>query len=281
MTFGKRADLAEIRAFHAKLMAAASKSIDPRLERVFELVPREAFLPPGPWKIMVDNRYFETPSDDPAYLYQNALIALDATKGINNDEPFLHAAWIGAAAPKSGETVCHIGIGAGYYTAILSALVVPDGRVEAIEIDPVLSERARENLQAFEGVSVTHGDATAQALPSSDLIYVNAGVKVLPRSWLSALRPRGRLIFPWRPAESVGLAVLITRHDTGFAAKPVMPSWFIPCVGGAGALDDTVKDPSLDDAWTIQSVWLTSDRAPDDTCVAAYRHLWFSSSPLQ
>jgi protein-L-isoaspartate(D-aspartate) O-methyltransferase len=281
MSFETRVNAAEIRAFHAKLMAAASKSVDPRLERVFELVPREAFLPPGPWKIMVDNRYFETPSDDPAYLYQNALIALDPTKGINNGEPYLHAAWIGAAAPKSGETVCHIGIGGGYYTAILSALVVPEGRVEAIEIDPVLSEKARENLQAFEGVSVTQGDATTLPVPSSDLIYVNAGVKVLPRSWLSALRPQGRLIFPWRPSENVGLAVLITRTGGGFAAKPVMPSWFIPCVGGAGALNDAVKDPSLDDAWAIQSVWLTSEREPDATCVAAYRHLWFSSAPLQ
>ncbi|RKT21154.1 protein-L-isoaspartate(D-aspartate) O-methyltransferase [Paraburkholderia sp. RAU2J] len=280
MNFNKRADVAEIRAFHAKLMAAASKSIDPRLERVFELVPREAFLPPGPWKVMVDNRYFETPSDDPAYLYQNALIALDATKGINNGEPFLHAAWIGATSPKSGDTVSHIGIGAGYYTAILSALVVPGGRVEAFEIDPALAEKARDNLRAFEGVSVTHGDATTLPVPSSDLIYVNAGVKVLPRSWLLALRPQGRLIFPWRPSEKVGVAVLLTRTDAGFAARPFMPSWFIPCVGGAGTFDDAVKDPTLDDAWAIQSVWLTSDRAPDETCVAAYRHLWFSSSPL-
>lgn len=281
MDFNRRADTSEIRAFHAKLMAAASQSVDPRLERVFELVPREAFLPPGPWKVMVDNRYFETPSDDPAYVYQNALIALDPTKGINNGEPYLHAAWIGAASPRSGETVCHIGIGMGYYTAILSTLVVPGGRVEAIEIDPALAEKARGNLQAFEGVNVTHGDATSLPLPSSDLIYVNAGVKVVPRSWLAALRPQGRLIFPWRPSEAVGVAMLITRTDAGFIAKPLMPSWFIPCVGGEGALDDVIRDPGHDDAWSIQSVWLTSDRAPDETCVAEYRDLWFSSSTLQ
>ena len=81
-----RATLDEIRGFYAKQMASASASPDPRLERIFELVPREAFLPPGPWKIKApfENRYLETPSGDPVYLYQNVCVALDAEKGINN-----------------------------------------------------------------------------------------------------------------------------------------------------------------------------------------------------
>src|SRR5712671_2759911 len=106
---GQRASLDEIRGFYARLMVCASRSRDPRLERIFELVPREAFLPPGPWKIMVGEKYLETPSADPAYLYQNTLVAIDAAKGINNGEPFLHAAWIGAVAPQPGETVAHVG----------------------------------------------------------------------------------------------------------------------------------------------------------------------------
>lgn len=122
------ANLNELRTFFAKLMAAASNSDDPRLERVFGLVPRHAFLPPGPWKIRLNNRYYETPSDDPAYIYQNNLVALDAGKGINNGEPFLHAAWIGATNPCPGDTICHIGAGSGFYTAILSVLASPGGK---------------------------------------------------------------------------------------------------------------------------------------------------------
>jgi protein-L-isoaspartate(D-aspartate) O-methyltransferase len=87
--------LDEIRSRFAKLMASASKSSDPRLERIFELVPREAFLPPGPWKIQLLENCFDTPSADPAYLYQNVLVALDAEKGINTGEPMLHAQWLG------------------------------------------------------------------------------------------------------------------------------------------------------------------------------------------
>jgi protein-L-isoaspartate(D-aspartate) O-methyltransferase len=271
--------LDELRAFHAKLMASAANSDDPRLERVFELVPREAFLPPAPWKIMVNSRYHATPSDDPAYIYQNNLVALDAAKGINNGEPFLHAAWIGATNPRPGERICHVGAGTGFYTAILSVLASPGGGVEAFEVDEALSNAARQNLEPYEGVSVTHGDATQVNLPSADLIYVNAGVLAPPQSWLKALRPGGRMIFPWRPADNVGLAMLITRTGQGdFEAKPLMTAWFIPCVGGASTNDAFGTPPDSRAAWSVQSVWLTSQRAPDETAVAKYEHVWFSSA---
>jgi protein-L-isoaspartate(D-aspartate) O-methyltransferase len=276
----EKASLKEAREHYARSMAAASKSDDPRLERVFELVPREVFLPPGPWKLMINNEYVETPSADPVHLYQNALVALDATKGINNGEPFLHAAWLGAVAPQRGEVVCHVGAGSGYYSAILSVLVLPGGRVEAFEIEPGLADRARKNLRAFECVTVTEGDATKLPLPVSDLIYVNAGVLAPPSAWLQALRPQGRLIFPWRPSDNVGLTLLITRTNAGFEAKPLMNSWFIACVGGATTADLFVTPPDVHAAWSVKSAWLPSERLPDKTAVVAYQHVWFSSSAL-
>ena len=149
---GRSKRLEEARILYARMMAAASNSTDPRLERAFEPVPREAFLPPGPWHIMVEHRLIETPSADPAQLYQNALVVLDRQKGINNGEPFLHAMWIGAVAPQPGETVTQVGAGGGYYTAVLSMLVLPDGKVVAYEIDAGLAHAARRNLIPFENV---------------------------------------------------------------------------------------------------------------------------------
>jgi protein-L-isoaspartate(D-aspartate) O-methyltransferase len=274
-----RASLAEVKRFYAKLMVAASNSVDPRLERIFELVPREAFMPPGPWRIMINHRYFETPSADPAYLYQNALVALNPAKGVNNGEPFLHAAWIGAAAPKPGETICHIGAGSGYYTAILSMLALPGGRVEAYEIDEDLALRARENLAPFENARVTFGDATKAQLPSSDLIYVNAGVIAPPLSWLRALQPNGHMILPWRPTKDIGLAILVTRQGSGFALKPLAPAWFIPCVGASDA-EQCVRAPNAAAAWSARSIWPLTERAPDETAVAIYKEIWFSSVAL-
>jgi protein-L-isoaspartate(D-aspartate) O-methyltransferase len=274
-----RAGFEEVRAFFAQMMAVASGSADPRFERAFDLVRREAFVGPGPWHISVYQRSVETPSADPIFLYQNVLVSLDAAKGINNGEPFLHAAWMGAVAPKAGESVCHIGAGTGYYTAMLSVLTLPGGSVHAFEIEQELAEKARDNLQPFEGISVTHGDATRLQLPSSDLIYVNAGVAAPPLSWLQALNPHGRMIFPWRPSQAAGLAVIISRRQAGFSVKPLMASWFIPCVGASDTVECT-KIPDPREAWSARSVWMTSDRKSDETAVAIYRDLWFSSAEI-
>jgi protein-L-isoaspartate(D-aspartate) O-methyltransferase len=275
---GQNTRLDEARTLYARMMAAASGSSDPRLERIFELVPREAFLPPGPWHIMVEHRLVETPSADPALLYQNALVVLDRQKGINNGEPFLHAAWIGAVQPGAGETVTQIGAGGGYYSAILSMLVLPGGKVTAYEIDPVLARAAKHNLEPFENATIVHKDAVTAKLPRSDVIYVNAGVVAPPSQWLQALKPGGRLVFPWRPANGIGLAVLATRKPTGFALRVLGGAWFIPC---SGASDEaiTVKQPGRREAQRVRSIVLTADREPDASAVAVYPELWFSSQP--
>ena len=239
-------------------------------------------MPKGPWHLFVGHGaiagwgYVETPSDDPRYLYQNALVALDRSKGINNGEPFLHAAWIGAIAPQAGETVAHIGAGTGYYTAILSQLVRPGGTVRAFEIDTSLAETARDRLATFGDVAVTSGDATKLPIPPSDVIYVNAGVVAPPPSWLEALKPNGRMIFPWQPASGIGLTLLLSRTDKGFAIMPLMRSMFISCVGASSA-EGCAKVPTRSQALKVRSAWLTTERSPDRTAVAICGPVWFSS----
>lgn len=274
----KRASIEEIRGFYARLMAAASRSPDPRLERAFETVPREAFLPPGPWRIVANGRFINTPSADPAYLYQDVLVTLDAAKSINNGEPSLHAAWLGAIAPQSGEAVTQIGAGMGYYTAILAMLVLPDGTVTAFEIEERLADSARRNLAPFEGVTVIQGDATKMGLPASDVIYVCAGVAAPPADWLAALKPGGRMIFPWRPSEKVALTLLVKAEGGGLSVKPLMPSWFIPCVGASAEIPPLKVPESLAEARSIRSVWRTADRPSDETAIAIYPDVWFSSA---
>ncbi|UVK47736.1 protein-L-isoaspartate O-methyltransferase [Mesorhizobium sp. AR07] len=269
----------DIRKFYARLMAANVASPDPRLEAVFAEVPREAFLGPGPWTIIAGSGKITTPSADPAHIYQNVLVALDADKGINNGEPFLHAMWIGKVAPKPGEAVCHIGAGTGYYTAVLARLVSSGGTVTAYELDSSLAVQARQNLEAYGNVTVVHGDAVTTPLPPSDIIYVNAGVVAPPAGWLKAMRPRGRMIFPWRPAERVPLAVMVTRTEQGFACDPFMRSWFIPCVG-ASVADPAAKIPTRNQAARSRSIWLTQDKAPDRTATAIFGGVWFSSRSL-
>jgi protein-L-isoaspartate(D-aspartate) O-methyltransferase len=283
---GRDADLAEIRSAYASEMAAASGSDDPRIENAFATVPREDFVGPGPWMIMglsaalAGERYVRTLDADPAHLYRNALVALDAEKGINNGEPSLHAAWIGAVAPRPGEVVSHIGAGTGYYSAILSRLVLPGGSVHAFEIEPKLARKARRNLLPYPGVTVVTGDAVTLPLPASDIIYVNAGVVAPPAGWLNALKPGGRLIFPWRPSEEVALSILVTRRDAGFALEPLMPSWFIPCIGAGQTGRRAKKLPDPGEAQRTRSIWLRADKQPDETATAIIGDVWFSSKPV-
>ena len=266
----------EARRFYARLMAAQARSADPRIEEVFASVPREAFLGAGPWTVFAGEGRFETPSADPSYIYQNVLVVLDADKGINNGEPLLHAMWLGKVEPKPGEAVTHVGAGTGYYTALLARLVEPGGSVTAVEIEPDLAARAKANLAAYDNVEIVQADAVANPLPSSDIIYVNAGVVAPPAAWLKALKPGGRMIFPWRPSETVGLAVLITHLGNGFACRPFMGSWFIPCVG-ASAVEPGAKIPNRERAARTRSIWLAADKAPDRTATAVFEQVWFSS----
>lgn len=268
--------LTEARMLYGRMMAAASGSMDPRIGEVFETLPREAFLPPGPWHMLVAQQYIETPSADPVHLYRNALVALDTERGINNGEPFLHAAWIGAVSPQPGETVIHIGAGGGYYTAALSTLVEPDGKVFAYEIDAQLADMARRNLEPYENVSLIHADAVKARLKRADIIYVNAGVIAPPARWLKSLKPGGRMIFPWRPAHDIGLAVLVDRNAADFSMRLVGSSWFIPCSGASDA-SAAIKTPGPRAARASRTIVLTAEREPDDSATAIYPEVWFSS----
>ena len=270
----------DARKFYARLMAAHARSADPRLEEAFASVPREAFLGHGPWTVFAGDGRFETPSADPGYIYQNVLVVLDADKGINNGEPVLHAMWIGKVEPRPGETVTHIGAGTGYYTALLARLVEPGGSVTAFEIEANLAERAGRNLGAYRNVEVIAGDAVTGPLPPSDIIYVNAAVIAPPAAWLKALKPGGRMIFPWRPAERVGLAVLVTRMEAGFACQPFMGSWFIPCVG-ASVAGPEARVPTRERAVRTRSISLTQHKAPDRTATAIFDGVWFSSRRIR
>lgn len=277
--FNSMTDVAEARRFYAALLASRAGGSDPRIEQAFAAVPRENFLGPGPWPVIAGKGVVMTPSDDPAYVYRNALVALDADKGINNGEPLLHALWMAKVAPQPGETVCHIGAGTGYYSALLSLLVDPGGTVAAFEIEPGLAARAARNLTPYANVKVVHGDAVTLDLPASDVIYVNAGVAAPPLSWVDALNPGGRLVFPWRPTEQVALAVMVTRTEAGLACEPFMRAWFIPCAGAAEAAAAPLL-PTRETAAKIRSLWPRARREPDDGAVAIFDDVWFSSEPI-
>jgi protein-L-isoaspartate(D-aspartate) O-methyltransferase len=119
----------DFRRVYAGMITAAAEVADPRIVEAFAAVPREDFLGPGPWDLMFEGAYATTPSDDPACLYQNFLVAIDRKRQLNNGEPVFLARIIGALAAETGEHIVHIGAGTGYYTAVLAEIVGPKGKV--------------------------------------------------------------------------------------------------------------------------------------------------------
>lgn len=272
-------DLAGIRAAYADRMIAAANSDNRRLRDAFAAVPREDFLPPPPWRILAGGRILADATADPRDLYRNVLVAIDPARGINNGEPSLHAAWMAAVDPQPGDTVCHVGAGGGYYTAILAGLVGATGRVVAYEIEADLAADAKRNLSRYANVQAVAGDAAAIPVPACDILYVNAALACPPLAWLNALKPGGRLVFPWRPTQEVALTLLVKRLPNGFAVRPLMGAWFIP-LAGAGAAPAMAKAPNRHTAMTIRSLVLTADRQPDKTAIAVFDDLWFSNHKL-
>ncbi len=220
---------------------------DPRIEAAFAAVAREDFAGPPPWRVGSGGLFGLTMSSEPARLYDDVLVAIDAKRGINNGQPSLHAHSIDALRLKQGDVVVQIGAGAGYYTAILAHLVGLRGRVVAYEIEPDIAERAKANLARYPQVEV-RARSGVEDLPKADAIYVNAAASHPLNAWLEALKVGGRLLFPLQAARSTGAMLLITRPEGGdsWPARFLGGVVFIACEGGqdraiASKLDESFR----------------------------------------
>ena len=137
-----------------------------------------------------------TPDADPARVYHNIAVAIDATRQLFNGQPATIGAWIDALDLTHGARVLHVGYGLGYYTGVMAHCVGPAGRIVAYEVDDTLAAEARQNLASMPWVEVRHGDAAAALEDSFDAILVNAGVTHPLETWLDRLAPGGRMILP-------------------------------------------------------------------------------------
>jgi protein-L-isoaspartate(D-aspartate) O-methyltransferase len=110
-------------------------------------------------------------------------------------EPKLEARLLQELSIKNTDTVLEIGTGSGYMAALLAAKAE---YVYSIEIDPLLAENAKRNLQraGIANVSIIVGDganAWAGHAPY-DAIVVSGSLPVLPDVFLRQLKIGGRLV---------------------------------------------------------------------------------------
>lgn len=212
------------RRFFAEEIQAICNLRTTALVEALASIPRERFLPPGPWTVRGDADLGapprQTPDADPRHVYHNLAVAIDPARQLFNGGPSVVTSAIDALALKPGDRAVHIGTGLGYYTALMAHAVGPSGRVTGIEVDDTLARETRRNLASWPWVEVRHGNGT-ELIGPCEAMLVNAGVTHPLDGWLDAIVPGGRLILPLTagmPAMGPigkGLMLLLTKTAGG------------------------------------------------------------------
>ncbi len=245
-------DLALRRRFFAEEIEAVAKLRSAALVDALASVPRERFLPPGPWSVMAESDFTgmspmktrQTPDADPARVYHNIGVAIDPDRQLFNGQPATLTPWIDALELGPGSRVLHVGAGLGYYTALMAACVGDRGRVLAFEADEALAGAARSNLAPMPWVEVRADSASQPSGETFDAILVNAGVTHPLDAWLDALSPAGRMILPVTatggPMGNIGkgLVFLVERHEASFSARV---TGFVAVYSAVGLRDEALN----------------------------------------
>jgi protein-L-isoaspartate(D-aspartate) O-methyltransferase len=282
----------DCRRFYSEEIRLCAGVKTPALVEAYARVAREKFLGPPPWKVSspevawspTGEKYSDT--SNALDLYHNILVALDAARNINNGQPSALARWIDALDLKAGDRVFHLGCGFGYYTAILAETVGAGGRVTASEVDPVLAERARENLAAYPNITVHAADGAATDPGESDAVLINAGVTHPHPAWLDRLNEGGRLVLPLTaampqtPELGRGAMIKIARKENSYSAQMVSYVGIFSCT--------SVRDPEMNAAigtslaggaiGKVQSLRRDAHEK-DESCIVHGAGVCFSSRP--
>lgn len=262
-------DLAARRKFFSEEVQACANLRTPSLVNALATVPREQFLPPGPWLVRGEGDAQgarPTVDADPKHVYHNVAIAIDPDRQLFNGGPTVVASAIDALGVCAGSRVLHVGAGLGYYTAILAHVVGPAGHVTAFEIDSALAERAAANLSGLSNVEVRHGDASDPGGGAFDAMLISAGVTHPPDAWLDALAPGGRMALPLTAAMPamgpIGKGVLLLVTATGgdeFAVKVLTMVAIYSAIGLRDAALDAELGQSLMRAYSVRDLRLRRD----------------------
>jgi protein-L-isoaspartate(D-aspartate) O-methyltransferase len=201
------------------------------IERAFENVPRETFLPGVDLKRVYSGDAIPTKRDE------------NGNTVSSSSEVSVMAAMIEMCELATGHRVLEIGAGTGYNAAVLATIVGETGDVTSVEIDPGLAQEARDHLRGagFARVWVIATDGWyghAEGAPY-DRIEVTASSSDVSPHWVRQLADDGRLVMPLRLRAGSQVLVSFRKDGRNLVSTSLRPGGFIPLRGPAPAQDVT------------------------------------------
>jgi protein-L-isoaspartate O-methyltransferase len=238
-------DLAELAssaraALVREIEASGAFAADPAWKEAFAAVPRHLFVPyyyvsgAGGY----ERRWGESP--DPLVrerwvtgAYEDAPLATRLRDGellSSSSQPSLMALMLAELRVEEGNRVLEIGAGTGYNAALL-AYRLGDEQVTTVDLDPEITESARQHLAAagcHPAVVTADGARGVPERAPFDRIIATCQLASVPRAWLAQCRPGARILTPL----ATGLAALTVR-DAGHAEGNFLhtPAFFVPLRG--------------------------------------------------
>ncbi|MFH8934128.1 methyltransferase, FxLD system [Streptomyces griseosporeus] len=183
-------------------------------------------------------RHLAVPGTEMARSYdpENALITKTDAAGLHISSvsaPRVQAMQIEQADIHPGMNVLEIGSG-GVNAAYLAELVGERGHVVTVDIDPEVTQRAKDFLRTtgYRNVTVITADGTSGAIDFQpyDRILVTVQAADIPSAWVHQLSERGRLVVPLR-LRGMTRSVAFVRDEHRLVSDGVELCGFVPMQG--------------------------------------------------
>ncbi|MEU6376596.1 methyltransferase domain-containing protein [Streptomyces sp. NPDC046909] len=149
----------------------------------------------------------------------------------SSSQPSLMAMMLAALEVGDGDRVLEIGAGTGYNAALLAHRLGDDGLVTTVDLEPEITEAARQHLAAAGHRPVVVTGDGARGVPERapfDRIIATCTLGSIPQAWLAQCVPGARILTPL----ATGLIALTVR-DPGHAEGRFLhtPAYFVPLRG--------------------------------------------------